>query len=402
MSSRPGPSAIELVPRPSGPGYRDEDLAARRSWVEERTGARLKHVGASTIPAGELRGNIENPVGAVQVPLGVAGPLKIDGEHARGTFYVPLATTEGTLVRSFERGMVALTRAGGATVRLWSDQNRISPIFTFPDVPSARELARRLPELAPAARAAAEATTGHGRLLDLVAHPAGRRVIVEMRFATGDASGMNLVARAAEAACARLQEDSGAEGFLLFSGQEGEKRPAGSLLAGGKGKTAVAGVRLPRRVVRAVLGVTPEALTGLWHETVVGHLHGGSLGYGGHLANGLTALYLACGQDVANVANSAVGVTDLELSSEGGLLATVTLPSLVVGTVGGGTGLPTSRECLEMIGCAGAGHAPKLAEIVAATVLAGELSFGAAVAAGELVKAHETYGRNRPPKGNTP
>ncbi len=402
MTSRPGPSAIELVPRPTGPGYRDEDLAARRAWVEKRTGARLEHVGASTIPAGELRGNVENPLGAVQVPLGVAGPLKIDGEHARGTFFVPLATSEGALVRSFERGMVAVTRAGGVTVRLWSDQNRISPIFTFPDVASARELARRLPELAPAARAAAEATTGHGRLLDLVAHPAGRRVIVELRFATGDASGMNLVARAGEAACAQLQADSGAESYLLFSGQEGEKRATGSLLAGGKGKTAVAGARLPRRVVRAVLGVSPEALAGLWHTTVIGHLHAGSLGYGGHLANGLAALFIACGQDVANVANSAVGVTDLELSSDGDLLASVTLPSLTVGTVGGGTGLPTARECLAMIGCVGPGHAPKLAEIVAATVLAGELSFGAAIAAGELVRAHEAYGRNRPPEAETP
>lgn len=397
-TSRPERRAVELVPRARGRACREEDLAARRAWIEARTGARLDHVGAFSGPAEALQGKVENALGTVQVPLGVAGPLKVDGEHAKGTFYVPLATTEGALVRSFERGMVALTRAGGATVRLWSDQNRISPVFAFPDVAAAREFARRLPELAPAARAAAEATTGHGRLLELAAHPAGRRVIVELRFATGDASGMNLVARAAEAACVRLREDSGAEGFLLYSGHEGEKRPAGSLLAGGKGKTAVAGARLPAPLVRTVLGTTPEAIAELWHGTVLGHLHGASLGYGGHLANGLAALFIACGQDVANVANAVVGVTDLDLTADGDLLASVTLPSLTVGTVGGGTGLPTARECLAMIGCAGAGHAAKLAEIAAATALAGEISFGAAIAAGELVGAHELYGRNRPPR----
>ncbi len=399
MTPRLGSPVLELVPRSRGGDYREEDLAARRAWIEERTGARLEHVGAASVPAAALRGKVENPLGTVQVPLGVAGPLAIDGEHARGTFYVPLATSEGALVRSFERGMVVLTRSGGATVRLWSDQNRISPVFAFPDVAAAREFARRLPELAPAARSAAESTTAHGRLVALEAHPAGRRVIVELRFTTGDASGMNLIARAAAAACARLQADSGAEGYLLYSGQEGEKRSAGSLLAGGKGKTAVAGARVPGRVVRTVLGTTPEAIAELWHATVVGHLHGGSIGYGGQLANGLAALFIACGQDVANVANAAVGVTDFEVTADGDLQASVTLPSLTVGTVGGGTGWPTARECLAMIGCAGAGHAAKLAEIAAATVLAGEISFGAAIAAGEMVRAHEAYGRNPPAEG---
>ena len=127
----------ELVPRFAGQGYAREQVAERRAWVESETGASLEHVGAYSIPSEEMRGNVENPVGACQVPLGVAGPLEVVGEHAHGRFYVPLATTEGALVRSYERGMVALTRAGGATARISLDRNRICPIFCFPDVASA-------------------------------------------------------------------------------------------------------------------------------------------------------------------------------------------------------------------------------------------------------------------------
>ena len=389
---------VALVPRGEGRCDTGDEIAVRRAWVEERTGCRLDHVGRSTLPAQCLPGNVENPVGAAQVPLGVAGPLRVLGEHADGTFYVPLATTEGAVVRSYERGMVALTRAGGATARVWTDENRISPLFSFPGVAEAREFARRLPELEAAAREAAEATTRHGRLLRLTPHPVGRRVIVDCCFSTGDAHGMNMIARAADAACRHLAEEGGATGWLLFSGREAEKRASGALLAGGKGKTATAGALLPRRVVRAVLGTTAEAIAELWRGTVLGHLQGGALGYNGHAANGLTALFIACGQDVANVVNSALCITELEATPEGDLHAAVTLPSLVVATVGGGTALPTARECLEMLGCFGAGLAPKLAEIAAATVLAGELSFGAALASGTFVDAHEALGRNRPPE----
>lgn len=402
MTTRRKPREVVLVPRMEQQGYTPEAVERRRAWVEEATGCRLDHVGRFSLPTESLRGNVENPIGAVQMPLGVAGPLKVDGEHADGVFYVPLATTEGAVVRSYERGMVALTRAGGATVRIWADENRISPVFVFAGVAEAREFALRLPELAEGVRAAAEATTGHGRLLRLVPHPVGRRVIVDFCFSTGDAHGMNMVARAAEAACRWLAEQVRPERYLLFSGHESEKRMAGSLLAGGKGKKVTAGVRLPRRVVRAVLGTTPEALAALFHDTVLGHVQGGALGHNAHAANGLTALFIACGQDVANIANSALAITEMELGPEGDLHATVTLPSLVVATVGGGTALGTFRECLEMLGCYGTGAAPKLAEIAAATVLAGELSFSAALASGSFVEAHETYGRNRPgePEGD--
>lgn len=385
-----------LVPRYRGQGYAPEQVAERRAWVEEKTGARLDLVGRSAIAGEAMRGNVENPIGSVQMPLGVAGPLHVNGEHADGVFYVPLATTEGALVRSYERGMVAITRAGGATVRLWADENRVAPTFTFADLDAAAVFVRSLPGRFESVRAAAEATTAHGHLLRLVPHPLGREVIVEFVWSTGDAQGMNMIVRGSEVAGRQLAAAAGAEGFQIFSGFSGEKRASGAVLAGGKGKHVTAAVRLPRRLVETFLGSEAAELAAMWRRTLLGHVQAGTIGYNGHYANGLTALFIATGQDVANVANAAVGVTSFEATAEGDLHAAVNLPSLTVATVGGGTGLGTSRECLAMLGCAGAGKAAKLAEIAAATVLAGELSMGAAIAAGDFVAGHERYGRNRP------
>ncbi|HEX5758318.1 MAG TPA: hydroxymethylglutaryl-CoA reductase, partial [Thermoanaerobaculia bacterium] len=349
-----------------------------------------------SIDSRTMRGNVENPIGAAQVPVGLVGPLRVEGEHARGVFYVPFATTEGALVRSYERGAVLLTRAGGAVARVTRDENRVSPVFFCDDVAAAADLALRLLGRLPEVRAAAEATTRHGRLLRLEPRVVGREVMVHFCFSTGDAHGMNMIARAADAACRWIVAQGLAPRYLLFSGLESEKHASGSLLAGGKGKTVVAGVQLPARLVRAYLNTAPRELAELWRTTVLGNVQAGAVGYNGHFANGLAGLFIACGQDVANLANAAVGTTAMEVTEGGDLYASVTLPSLTVATVGGGTGEGTARECLELLGCAGAGGARKLAEIVAATLLAGELSLGAALAAGEFVEAHEAYGRNRP------
>jgi hydroxymethylglutaryl-CoA reductase (NADPH) len=391
-----GGPRIELVPRLDGQGYAPELMAERRRWVEAKTGSRLDLVGACALPGEQMRGNVENPVGAAQVPLGVAGPLLVHGEHAEGVFYVPLATTEGALVRAYERGMVALTYAGGVSARIRRDENRISPSFFFADVAQAHDFEAWVAGHTDEIRAHAESTTRHGKLSALRCRAAGRQVVVDFCYSTGDAAGMNMVSKATDEACRWIVEASAALGFHLFSGAESEKRASPDLLAGGKGKQVIAGALVPAEVLQAVLRTNARELVHLWQSTVVGHLLAGCAGYNGQLANGLAAMFIACGQDVANVANAAVGITRFEESDGGALYASVMLPSLTVATVGGGTGLGTGRECLEMLGCAGPGKARKLAEIVAATLLAGELSMGAAVACGELAAAHDALGRNRP------
>jgi hydroxymethylglutaryl-CoA reductase (NADPH) len=377
-------------------GYAPSDLDRRRGWLEAKTGCRFTHIGAYSIPSEGMRGNVENPIGTVQLPLGVAGPLLVHGTHARGPFYVPLATTEGALVRSYERGMVTLSRAGGAVVRLYVDENCISPIFVFDDVRDAHDFVQHLDEDFEAIRAAAESTTRHGKLLRLECHPVGREVMVNFCYHTADAQGMNMIVKATEQACQWIMCHSHASRFYIFSGLSSEKRASGALFFGGKGKTVTAGALVPAWIVRTYLHTTPEQLIDMWHNTMLGHVQANAVGYNAHYANGLAAIFIACGQDVANVTNAATGITNFEMTSGGDLYASVTLPSLTVATVGGGTGLGTGRECLAMLGCAGSGHAAKFAEIVAATLLAGEISMGAAIASGEFVEAHETYGRNRP------
>jgi hydroxymethylglutaryl-CoA reductase (NADPH) len=387
---------VLLVPRMKHQGYDAGCVSSRREWVEKKTGCRLRHVGSYSILSEDMRGNVENPVGAAQVPLGVAGPLLIHGDQANGTFYVPLATTEGALVRSYERGMVTLTRAGGVSVRVHMDENRVSPVFLFEDVAEAHEFAQNLLNHFESVRAEAESTTQHGKLLRIECQPIGREMIVNFCYFTSDAQGMNMIVKATDRACRWILNHSRARGFYIFSGLCSEKRATGCLFSGGKGKKVTAGARIAPEIVSAYLHSTPQQIFDVWHHTVLGHVHAGSIGYNAHYANGLAALYIACGQDVANVANSAVGITNFEVSKDGDLYASVTLPSLTVATVGGGTGLGTSRECLELLGCAGGGHAVKFAEVVAATLLAGEISMGAAIATHEFVSAHETYGRNKP------
>ncbi|MEO1087674.1 MAG: 3-hydroxy-3-methylglutaryl-CoA reductase, partial [Acidobacteriota bacterium] len=295
------------------------------------------------------------------------------------------------------RGMAAITRAGGAQARIWGDRNRIAPIFELEDVAQARAFAVEVESHFEQIRVIADSTTRFGRLESVHAVPVGRRVILELGFFTADAHGMNMLSRAAGAVCGWIRDHlaPASSKHLVLSGFSAEKRPAGSLLRGGKGKKVTAGCRLPASVVRSILRTSPAEIVDLWRSTVLAHLATGAYGYNGHAANGLTALMIATGQDVANIANAAVCITSFEMRGDD-LEASVTLPSLVLATVGGGTGLDTSGECLEMLGCKGTGGARRLSEIAAATVLAGELSMGAALASGEFVAAHEAYGRNRP------
>ncbi len=388
----------DLLPRLKGQGYGPEQVAKRREWVEHRTGTDLKHTGSGSIDTCALRGNIENPIGVAQVPVGVVGPIVVKGRHADGMFYVPMATTEGALVRSYERGMLALSKAGGVQVEIHDDENHISPAFFFDNVAAARKFIEwadnRFDEFA----TAAGATTTHGRLTGVRCYPAGRRVLLNLAFATGDAHGMNMIAKAAHAICEWILANYPVERYHIFSGLSSEKRASGFLFARGKGKRVTAGAFLPESILRTYLHATADEMLLMWRSTVIGHLHAGSIGFNAHLANGLTAIFIAAGQDVANVANSACGITELE-PCEGGVYASLTLPALTVATVGGGTGLATQREMLEVMGCVGDGKAKRLAEIIAATLLGGELSMGAAIATGEFVDAHEQYGRNRPAGG---
>lgn len=394
------PAAVEigpddLLPRLRDNGYDTERVTRRRAWIERKTSTELPHIGSLSWDSEVMRGNIENPIGVAQVPMGVAGPVLVNGQNANGLFYVPMATTEGALLRSYERGMVALTKSGGVQTALLADENQTAPAFFFDDTTEAAAFAPWLDAHMDDLRRVAAETTRHGRLTSLRCYQTGRQVIVNFGFHTGDAQGMNMIVRATDACCKWIQAAHPGVTYFLFSGMCGEKRASGFLMSRGKGKRVTAGALLTHEVLRLYLHTTADQMWRLWQSTIVGNIQAGAIGYTGHAANGLTAIFIATGQDVANVVNSSCAATIFEPHPRG-LYVSTTLSALSVATVGGGTGLPTQREALKIMDCQGAGKAAKLAEIVAAAILGGEVSMGGAIASGEFVGAHELYGRNRP------
>lgn len=390
-------SSLPRIPRDRSDDYSESAIAARQQLVREHTASTLEHVASYSLDPGALPGNIENFLGVAQVPIGLAGPLLIDGEHARGEFYVPLATTEGTLVASYSRGMKLCAAAGGIRTTVVDDRMQRAPVFLFPSAREARDFGVWLTEHHDQVTAAAEATTRSGRLLDIQQFSAARMIYTRFNFATGDAAGQNMTGKATFAACAWIKQNYPGELNFYLEGQFAtDKKSSMVNMLHTRGKRVVAEVTLPAALVEEQMHVSTDKL---FRARLVGNLGGFMAGVnnnGLHSANGITALFIATGQDVANVAESSAAYGFSELLPNGDYYAAITLPSLIVATYGGGTGLATQRECLELLGCYGAGGVLKLAEIIAATVLAGELSLGSAVVAEEWVQAHDDLGRNRP------
>jgi hydroxymethylglutaryl-CoA reductase (NADPH) len=384
------------VPRDAGNDYTALQAASRRAFVAEQTGAVLDHVGHYSLDESELPGNIENFTGVAQVPIGIAGPLRINGEHARGDYYVPLATTEGTLVASYNRGMRLLTEAGGVRATVVDDRMQRAPVFVLDDALQARELADWIDAHLDAVRAAAEATTNVGRLVEIERYAVGPLLYLRFDYTTGDAAGQNMVGRATFAACEWIQREHPDHPRYVLSGAiDTDKKHSQINMLRTRGKRVIAEATLPADLLQQHMGVTPAQLFRARQYSQAGGFMVGSANNGAHAANGLAALFIATGQDVANVAESHAGIVYSQMTESGDYYWSITLPALIVATVGGGTGLPTQRECLRMLGCHGPGRVRAFAEICAATVLAGEVSLSSAVIAGDWVTSHERLGRNR-------
>lgn len=376
-----------------------EAVALRRRYIEGETGVSLARVGSFSIGIDRVaRKNCENMVGTVQVPVGVAGPLLVRGEHATGEFYLPLATTEGALVASVNRGCAAITRAGGAEVRILRDGMTRAPVFSTRSVSHAREVADWVAAHQDELARAAESTTTHGKFRGATCTVVGTSVFVRMEFDTKDAMGMNMVTIGSEKAAEVISAATGARLVALSGNLCTDKKPAAVNVVRGRGRSVVAGVFLPDDLIAAVLKTDARSLVEVnTRKNLLGSAAAGSLGFNAHAANVVAALFIACGQDPAHVVEGSLATTTADPAG-GGVYIAVTLPDLPVGTVGGGTGVETQAECLSLLGVAGSGdppgtHARKFAEIVAAGVLAGELSLLSALAAQHLARAHRTLGR---------
>ena len=385
------------VPREPENDYTREAAARRAEFVRERTGASLENVSSYSFDPSIATGNIEQFVGVAQVPIGLAGPLLVNGEHAQGEFYVPLATAEGTLVASYNRGMRLLYEAGGVTTTVMDDRMQRAPAFLFTSARGARAFDRWLDEHFAEIKAAAEATTRSGRLEDIERYSAGRILYTRFNYTTGDAAGQNLTGKATQAACRWITEhNSEIERYFLESNFATDKKSSQVNMLHTRGKRVIAEATIPDELFRRIMRSNTDLMYRARQVSNLGGFMSGVNNNGAHSANGITAMFIATGQDAANVAESSAAFVYAELRDNGDYYYSVTIPSLIVATYGGGTGLATQRECLEMLGCYGTGKVLKFAEVVAATVLCGELSLGSAIVAEEWVEAHDLYGRNRP------
>ena len=393
------PAAPDEADRlPVEPAVSATGIGQRASFLAAKTGRSFPSVvdGEPFDDFASLSGNIENYIGMARVPIGVAGPLRIVGSAAQGDFYVPLATTEGALVASYHRGARACRMAGGITSICLLEGVQRSPVFKFANLTDLGLFVAWLLPQVDKLKAVAEQTSRFAKLMDVSIQIEGNHLIVTMEYHTGDAAGQNMVTICTDAVCQYILAHCPTKPTIWFieGNYSGDKKATALSFTTVRGKKVTAEITLPKAIVNDVLKTAPEQMAEYWRSSTMGIIQSGAIGAHGHYANGLTALFLATGQDVACVAEAATGITRME-TVDGGLYASVTLPNLVVGTVGGGTHLPTQRECLELMDCYGSGKARKFAEICGALVLAGELSIAAALSAGHFTQAHKKFGRKK-------
>lgn len=375
--------------------YSDDAISKRIEFLHDWSGFKAAHLCQSHIDPQLARGNIENIIGFTQVPVGAIGPLKINGDYATGDYYVPLSTTEGALIASFNRGARVITQSGGANVIVVRDCIQRAPFFELENLFQARDFVAWIGKHFVLLQQIAQSTTSHGKLLSYQPFIYGKVVFLRMNFSTGDAMGMNMITKASQEVCRYIAGHFPIQRYSLESNMAVDKKPAHINSILGRGKTVSSEVVIKKNILTKYLRVSAKDIEKTYHQQVAGGNLAGTLGVNGHYANGIAAMFLACGQDLANISESCVGYTSIEAIGED-LYVSVNLPSLVIGTVGGGVSLPTQKECLELIGCYGTGKSKKFAEIVAATALAGEISLAASIVAGDFVAAHEKYGRNKP------
>ncbi len=386
------------IPRTSGlKDYSREMVAARQSFILEKTGVRPEHMAAYSFELDLLPGNIEHFSGVAQVPIGLAGPLRVNGEHAQGDFYIPLATTEGTLVASYNRGMKILYESGGITTTVSQDAMQRAPVFIFDNAREAREFGSWVANHFETIKAQAESTTQVGRLQNIEQYPASKMMYLRFNYTTGDAAGQNMVGKATFTACEWIKKNYPAvRRYALSGNMDTDKKTSFVNTLRTRGKRVTAEAVIPKHLMENIARTPLDILIKQRQISTLGSFMAGANNNGSHSANGITAMFIATGQDVANVAESSAALVYTEMTPAGDYYFSITLPSLIVATYGGGTGLPTQKECLEILGCYGKGKVNKLAEIIAATVLCGEISLGSAVLAGDWVTSHDRYGRNRP------
>lgn len=384
-----------IIPRDPQNDLQPSAIKKRQQFVEQKTGAKPTKLFNVAEDNDILAGNIEHFIGMAQVPVGLAGPINVNGEHAKGEFYVPLATTEGTLAASYNRGMKLLNASGGVTVTVVDDCMQRAPVFVFKSAREAKTFANWVEENMELIREQANATDPFVNLRDIQIFKSNKFTFLRFNFTTGDAAGQNMVGRATFVACSWILERyPDVANFFLESNMATDKKASHINILHTRGKRVVAEATIKQSDLIEIMRVDPKQIDAHSRAAGIGSFLSGANNTGLHAANGIAAMFIATGQDAANVAEASTGILYTELTDEGDLYLSITLPSLIIATCGGGTGLGTQTECLQIMDCAGPGKAQKFAEIVGAVVLAGEISLASAISSLDWVPSHEELGRN--------
>ena len=392
----------EYIERIPGRGiYTEEARLERLEFIRKQTNSSLSSVAKNSFDPQKLSGNIEGFIGSVEIPVGVAGPLKINGQEARGVFYAPMATTEGALVASVVRGATAISRSGGATARVIGQRMMRVPFFVLSDMQSALFFAQWVREHFVDILEQTRKYSNYAELIELFPQLIGKTVHVHFVYRTGDASGQNMTTTCTWNACMWILEKMkyfkkvNIEKFLIEGNLSNDKKVTFQSFIKGRGIRVISEVFIPEKILNSVLKVTSKQLASSYLAGVSGAIEAGMIGTNINIANVIAAIFTSTGQDIACVHESSIGHFHIEATRDG-VYASMMLPSLVIGSVGGGTSLPQQKECLEMMNCYGLGKNRKLAEIIASFCLALDLSTNSAVVGGQFAGAHERLGRNRP------
>ncbi|QQC64389.1 hydroxymethylglutaryl-CoA reductase [Paraburkholderia ginsengisoli] len=393
------------IPRFTDADYSRDAITTRLHWLEDCTGRSFPHLSGKSYPTELVNGTCENLVGFVDIPVGLAGPVRINGVRAQGNFVVPLATTEGTLVASFSRGMRVITASGGCNVTAPNNSNASTDgtVYRFlgdaltkvsavvlRDASLAMRFDAWLRSNTTAIANAANATSRYARVREISPLFHGELVGLSFLYETGQAMGLNMATKANEAACQYILANAGDIVCDYYNTLGGDKRFVPNEA---KGRYVEASVLIPKEVIENTMRTTATRMSRFLRACNALLAQRGATAPNIHVSNALTALFIACGQDPAFVTVSFKNAcTTFEPRENGDLLASVTLPNMIVGTVGGGTRLPVQQECLAMINCED--DARKLSEIAASVALAGEISVAGAITAREFTRAHTTLGRS--------
>ena len=376
----------KMIPK----GYANEDTDKRLDWLSDKIGFNYD-TDLSTTPE-DLKGIIENHIGFMKIPMAVAGPLKIEGKYANGEYYVPICTLQGTLALSMTRGMIATHRCDGIRVSHIKQELSRAPVFTFDNLNKSADFMSWIDKNFMEIKSVAESTTSHGKLLRIDQYPIQNYVILDFILDTGNAAGQNMVTLAAKTSCDYIKEKTGAE-FFLESGFNSDKKASARNMIMGRGHSVIAETTISNSVIRSILDVDISNLKKYQEIGPTTTRLAGTEGCHLHISNALTAIYLATGQDTACVAENSIGHYQIE-PQENDVKFRLTLPSMTIGTVGGGTRLSPQQQNLKLLGCdTGDTAARKLAEIICASALALEISLFSALASHTFTRAHMKYGR---------